>query len=125
MTSVYVRGGLTMQTARGLALQQTLVIWGEVGEFRLFDDDSTARWRSETPRHRSRLSMDARPNTYETRFVRSAAPGSAIESLWAMHIADTNQGKVVRFDEVAFAEPEGLGSTDGWSAIVTWQKIHD
>jgi hypothetical protein len=102
-----------MQTARGLALQQTLVIWGEVGEFRLFDDDSTARWRSETQRHRSRLSMDARPNTYETRFVRSAAPGSAIESLWAMHIAethiaDTNQGQVVRFDEVAFAEPETL-----------------
>ena len=41
------------------------------------------------------------------------------------HIADTNQGQVVRFDEVAFAEPEGLGSIDGWSAIVTWQKIHD
>jgi hypothetical protein len=114
-----------MQTARGLALQQTLVIWGEVGEFRLFDDDSTARWRSETPRHRSRLSMDARPNTYETRFVRSAAPGSAIESLWRWASQTPIRGRSSASTRLRFAEPEGLGSTDGWSAIVTWQKIHD
>jgi hypothetical protein len=63
VTSVYVRGGLTMQTARGLALQQTLVIWGEVGEFRLFDDDSTARWRSETPAS-SLAALDGRAAEY-------------------------------------------------------------